>query len=175
MTDYDRILIVGDFNVQLCCISKPQAKDFIDVLEAFNFVQHVAGPTQERGHTLDLIISHGLPIFNVQVCDAVFSDHMPVLFDFLLPGQSLPGAPVRYGRRLKPSSAADLASVFRNRLLAHTEISFLDFMDTEKLTSSFISTCIGVLDTIAPLKLMRARTKREPWLSDVTRNARRVC
>ena len=50
----------------------------------FNLVQSVAGPTQEHGHTLDLVLSCGLPVFNIDVCNTVFSDHMPVLFDISL-------------------------------------------------------------------------------------------
>lgn len=97
MTDYDRTLCVGDFNVHVCCPSKPLAKDFLDLIDAFNLVQHVTGPTQEHGHMLDAVLSHNLTILNVQVCDAVFSDHMPVLFDFNLPCHSFkPAAPVRH-------------------------------------------------------------------------------
>jgi len=47
-------------------------------------VQSVSGPTQQRGQTLDLILSHGLFVFNLEMCNAVFSDHMPVLFEVAL-------------------------------------------------------------------------------------------
>ena len=43
MANYDRILIVGDLNINLCCITKPL--DFIDVLDAFNFEQFISGAT----------------------------------------------------------------------------------------------------------------------------------
>ena len=67
MTNYDKILCVCDFNVHVCCPSKPVAKDFLDLADAFNLVQYISGPTQEHGHTLDLVLSHNLPISNVQV------------------------------------------------------------------------------------------------------------
>lgn len=35
-------------------------KDFLNLKESFNLVQSVKGPTQEKGHTLDLILSHGI-------------------------------------------------------------------------------------------------------------------
>lgn len=93
-TNYDRILCVGDFNVHVCCPSKPLAKDFLEVVDAFNLAQCVTGPTQEHGHMLDLVLSHDLFIFNVQVCDAVFSYNMPVLFEFIMPCHTAkPGAP----------------------------------------------------------------------------------
>lgn len=74
--NYDSIVIVGDFNVHVCCPLKPLAKDFINLTEAFNLEQHVTEPTQEHGHTLDLVLSCGLPTSNVLVCDAAFSDRV---------------------------------------------------------------------------------------------------
>lgn len=62
------------------------AKDFLDLVDSFDLIQYVSAPTQERGHTLDLVLSHALPIVNLKFCDAVFSDHMPLLFEIALPG-----------------------------------------------------------------------------------------
>lgn len=33
---YDQLLIVGDFNVHVCCPCKPLAKDFLDVIDSLN-------------------------------------------------------------------------------------------------------------------------------------------
>ena len=81
---YDRVLIVGDLNVHVCCPDKPMAKAFLSLIDSFNLVQYVPGPTQEHGHTLDLVLSYGLPVLNLEICDAVISDHMPVLFKVAL-------------------------------------------------------------------------------------------
>ena len=80
MPKHDHVLIVGDFNVHVCCPDKPMARGFLSLIDSFNLVMSVSGPTQEQGHTLDLVLSYGLPVFNLETCDAVFSDHMPVLF-----------------------------------------------------------------------------------------------
>lgn len=79
LTCYDRILIVGDFNVHVCCPSKPMAREFLELIEAFHFTQHVSGPTQVHGHTLDLLLSYGFPVDSVVVGDAIISDHSPVM------------------------------------------------------------------------------------------------
>lgn len=84
MPKYDRVLIVGDFNVNVCCPNKPMAKDFLNLIDFFNFVQSVFGPTRECGHTLDLVLSYGLPVHNLEICDTILSDHMPVLFEVAL-------------------------------------------------------------------------------------------
>ncbi|KAI4818133.1 hypothetical protein KUCAC02_011494, partial [Chaenocephalus aceratus] len=77
------------------------------------------------------------------------------------------GAPVCHGRMRKPSTAASFSHTFVN--LSQSDTMSSDSLDTEKLTSAFLSSCTGALDIVAPLKLMRPRAKSEPWLHDVTR------
>ncbi len=38
------------------------ANQFIDMLSTFDFIQHIAGPTHNKDHMLDLVISKGLDI-----------------------------------------------------------------------------------------------------------------
>lgn len=45
MPKYDWVLIVGDFNIHVCCPDSPMAKAFLDLIDYFNLVQSVAGPT----------------------------------------------------------------------------------------------------------------------------------
>ena len=97
---------------------------------------------------------------------------MPVLFDFNLPFHGKPCAPGSLGRVLKPSTAADFLSAFKN--VAQFDSS-TDCLDTEQLTSIFVSTCTGLLNTIAPLKRTHARAKQDPWLNDTNCAARREC
>lgn len=72
ITKYDNILIAGDFNVHVhvWCPSKPLAKEFLDLVDAFDFVLHVTEPTQE--HTLALVLLDGFIINIVKLCGAVF-------------------------------------------------------------------------------------------------------
>jgi len=51
VTRADRLLILGDFNIHLCCSSKMLVKEFITILESSKFVQSVCGPTHNLGHT----------------------------------------------------------------------------------------------------------------------------
>ena len=48
-----------------------QAKELISVLEMFELTQNVTEPTQSRGHTLDVLISKGVVISNVDVVDGI--------------------------------------------------------------------------------------------------------
>lgn len=78
MTDlslnYDQFLIVGDFNMHVCCESKPFPKVFLNLIDSFNLIQLVSGVTREKGHTLDLMLSYGLEVNMMEICETHFSD-----------------------------------------------------------------------------------------------------
>ncbi len=63
------------------------------------------GSTDEHGHTLDLVLSCGLPVSNLDISEVSFSDHMPVLFYISIPCYSKPSIPARRCRILNSSSA----------------------------------------------------------------------
>lgn len=50
----DKLLILGDFNIHVCCPSHHLEKESEQLIESFDLVQHVNGPTLERRHSLDL-------------------------------------------------------------------------------------------------------------------------
>lgn len=172
MPKYDRVLIVGDFNVHVCCPENPRAKYFLHLIDSFNLVQSVSGATHERGHTLDIVLSYGLPIHNLEICDAVFSDHMPVLFEIMLAGNTAkPCAIARRCRIINPSTAVQFSSVFSQ----HCDIPDSICNDAEELSLWFLSTCQTVIDAVAPLKTRQSKTKAEPWRNDTTQVVRREC
>lgn len=72
LCNYDCFLVLGDFNVHVCCPSDPLVKDFLNLVESFNLVQHVHGSTHIHGHTLDLVLSFNLSILNVILDDVAF-------------------------------------------------------------------------------------------------------
>ena len=53
-TDYNKRLIVGDFNLHIDNRNDNKATDLINLLDNLGFMQHVHGPTHNHGHTLDL-------------------------------------------------------------------------------------------------------------------------
>ncbi len=59
-------------------------KEMITVLNTFDLIQHVHGPTHNRGHTIDLIISRGLNISSIVIKDVALSDHFCILFGILI-------------------------------------------------------------------------------------------
>lgn len=168
--NYDRVLIAGDFNLHVCCPEKPLVKDFLSLIDSFNLVQSVSGPTHEQGHTLDLVLSYGLSVTNLEICDNVFSDHMPVLFDVGLFCTAVkPRAPIRRCRGFNPSTAAHFSAVFKTMCVPPESAP----PDTEELNAWFHSSCQTILDSVAPLKARQLKAKPEPWFNERTRSVRR--
>ena len=52
----EELLIVGDFNIHVDS-SNNESKGFLDILNANGLTQHVTNPTNQKGHTLDLVIT----------------------------------------------------------------------------------------------------------------------
>lgn len=56
----DILLIVGDFNIHVCCPDKPLVKEFLDLVDSLILTQSVLGPTHRHRHTVDLVLSSGV-------------------------------------------------------------------------------------------------------------------
>ena len=74
------MLIVGDFNNHVDNSNDATARQFLDFLDSFDFIQHVREKTHANGHTLDLVISNAMDHFvnDVKTTDPVISDHLAV-------------------------------------------------------------------------------------------------
>ncbi len=79
---HDHFLISGDFNIHVCCESGHLVNDVLNLIASFNLVQSVKGPTHEKGHTLDLVLSYGLSVCINEICETA---HLPLLFTVSIP------------------------------------------------------------------------------------------
>ena len=170
---YDRIAILGDFNIHVCCPSHPLVKDFITIMESFNLVQSVCQPTHNKGHILDLILSSGVSpsILEFISFPKTVTDHKAIIFNLLLP---LPSTntylPVRLTRILNSTTATSFAESFLSVVPSPNPFHTLD-----ELVHNFHNASIAILDTIAPLKAVKPPKKASPWLNDHTRLIKRRC
>ena len=56
------------------------------LVESFNLFPLTSGPsTHKLGQTLELVLSFGFSISNMEIIDACLSDHSAVVFDSFLP------------------------------------------------------------------------------------------
>ena len=53
----EQLVVIGDFNIHVVLSNDSNLVKLLDLLESFSLQQHVIGPTQVCGHTLDLIIA----------------------------------------------------------------------------------------------------------------------
>ena len=78
-------VLLGDFNFH-CESNCSNAATFLELLDLFGFNQRVNFPTNDFGHTLDLIITREIGqtiITNIHCHDPMISDHKAILFDIL--------------------------------------------------------------------------------------------
>ncbi len=63
----DKALIVGDFNIHVDNTNDVLGLAFTDLINSFGVKQNVTGPTHRFNHTLDLIISHGIDLTDIDI------------------------------------------------------------------------------------------------------------
>lgn len=125
---------------------------------------------------LILVLTYVFTVFNLVVCEALFSDHMPVLFDLPLACQmEKPCVPERRCRVFKSCTAAQFFAAFNQYLVISPNELFCVETDLEEFSSRFDSTCLSILDSVALLKNRLSRSRPEPWLNNATRAARCEC
>lgn len=150
ITSYDHLLILGDFNIHVCCPDKHLVKDFCHFMESFGLVQHINQPTHTLGHTLDLILSHG---FSVLVEEVSISDHKPIVFNVNLPNPlSVAKSPGHFSHYINSVTTSHFSECFLSIDVA-ISISTANELpgSIDDLVSLFNTSCSNILDFIAPL------------------------
>ncbi len=171
---YEQLLILGDFNVHVCCATDCLAKEFINLLNAFDLTIQVNVPTHQQGHTLHLVLTYGFSLCDLEVCENGFSDHKTVFFTFpSLFNVSKPSSSTRRSRLITPTTKEAFSLAF-GEVSRHMDDFNCD-LSAEELLFSFNSTCAHVLDSVAPLKTLHHKPRSEPWLDDTIRSLRQIC
>lgn len=152
------------FNIHVCSSGKLLIKDFLDLLDALGLTQSVNGPTHECTQTLDLVLFYGLSICNLEICDAVFSDHI----SFIHPAKLC--APAQCCCVFNPSTAPHFSPFF---FLLDSQPSVSS--STEEFSPYLNSLCHTFLNSVAPIKTRRSKPRSDPWLSDHSRAIKREC
>ncbi len=67
LVNADKALIVGDFNIHVDNPNDALGLAFTDLINSFGVKQNVTGPTHRYNHTLDLIISHGIDLTDIDI------------------------------------------------------------------------------------------------------------
>ncbi|KAA0724041.1 putative RNA-directed DNA polymerase from transposon X-element [Triplophysa tibetana] len=173
LVNVDKVLIVGDFNIHVDSPNDPLAVVFKELLDSCGVTQYINRPTHRLNHTLDLIISHGADLTNIDIIpqsDDV-SDHYLITCTLRTAEISCISR-YRQGRTItsttKDSFVKNLPDL-TPLITFPTNIESLDDM-TSNMGTIFSNT----LEAVAPMKSKRINEKIiAPWYNNTTRALKR--
>ena len=100
----------------------------------------VSGPTHEKGHTLDLVLSYGVSVSVNEICAMSFSDHSLILFSVSVPcSGSTPSVSKRVSRLINPSTAGQFSAAFNDSPLCRPSLGLSSDYTADQLLSVFSS------------------------------------
>ncbi len=146
----------------------------VQLINSFGVKQNVTGPTHRFNHTLDLIISHGIDLTDIDIVpqsDDV-TDHF--LVSCMLRITDINYMAPRYcpGRTIVPVTK----DRFTNNLpdLSQLLCVPINTNELDKMTSNMGTIFSNMLETVAPIKLKKVREKcAAPWYNSYTHSLKK--
>ena len=166
----DNFLLVGDFNIHVDSHDDNESRNFAQLLESADLIQHVHGQTHMSGHTLDLVITRAGSDLIEQIHVGPFlSDHAAVSFTCHLQKGSVSVKKVTY-RKLRQIDHELFSENIR------TSFHTLDMIgDVSQKARLYNTKAREILDVHAPEKCMTIPLRQHiPWYSESIRAYKRV-
>ena len=165
-----RLLILGDFNFHMEDETDRDAIKFNELLSSLDLVQHVQGPTHDRGHTLDLVITRSSEscVMGFELDNVLPSDHSLIHFvsDLTRPR---PHKVTCTSRKLAGIEPDDVTTC-----LSQNPFTPLTNPSVDDLVNDYDATMTGIINTIAPERTkVYSEKPRAPWFSDEIREHRK--
>ncbi len=171
MVNVDKALIVGDFNIHIDNTNDALGLAFTDQINSFGVKQNV---THRFNHTLDLIISHGIDLTDIDIIPQ--SDDVT---DYFLVSCMLHITDINYmapryrpGRTIVPATK----DRFTNNLpdLSQLLCVPINTNELDTITSNLGTIFSNTLETVAPIRLKKVREKRAaPWYNSYTHSLKK--
>ncbi len=170
LVNVDKALIVGDFNIHVDNTNYALGLAFTDLINSFGVKQNVTGPTHRFNHTLDLIISHGIDLTDIDIVpqsDDV-TDHFLVLCMLHITDINYMAPRYRPGRTIVPAIKDRFTPDLSQLPCVPINTDELDTI-TSKMGTIFSNT----LETVK-IKLKKVREKRAaPWYNSYTNSLKK--
>lgn len=175
--DWNKIIIVGDFNIHVDNNSDSLSIAFDALLDSVGFTQNVNKPTHCHMHTLDLVLTYGIEISDLNVLpqNPLLSDHFLITFKFLMEDYTVPNDKTMMKRTLSEKSVLKYKEMIQPIFTALS----CDFPESSPCISStsddqFVDSAMNslktALDVVAPLKQKVVKPRRfAPWFNAETR------
>ncbi len=130
------------------------------------------GPTHNRGHTLDLLISRGLNISSIVIKDVALSDHFCIFFDILI-SVTTESRSVSVRKRCINENT----SVLFMKAISLTPSISADSVDLLLDSFNSNSKVENVIDDIAPIKVSKKNGRQKSFWrkSTAVQNMKRQC
>ncbi len=150
MPPHDRVLILCDFDIHVCCPASSFTSDFLNLCDSFSLVQHIKGPSHSNGHTLDLVLSYGVSLDRAKLTDFPASDYKAVIFNSLLLFSGPKLQIFKRSRFLNSNSVNQFCKAFQ--IVSSPLMSEQLLPTTDSLLADFIQTCPSILNDTAFFK-----------------------
>ena len=169
-----QIAVCGDFNIHVNDQRDRHAQRLTEILESFDLVQAVDGPTHRDGNTLDLIVTRR--DCRPTSCDVqpagMMSEHGLIIARFPAAPFAVP-RPNRSIRSWKKLDKAKFAASLRSSVLC-SDVAELQMKSADELFDLYNNALRQIVDDHVPAYTAAVRERRlSPWFDDDCRKMRR--
>ncbi len=152
-----KALIVGDFSIHVDNTNDALELAFTDLINSFGVKLNITGTTHRFNHTLDLIISHGIDLTDIDILpqsDDV-TDHFLVSCMLHITDINYMALCYHQGRTIVPATK----DRFTNNLPELSQLLYVPITTDEldKITSNMGTIFSNTLEAVAPTKLKKVR------------------
>jgi hypothetical protein len=168
------VVICGDFNIHVNVADDRHAIRFQELLQSFDLVQVINGPTHRSGNTLDLVITRRdrQPVSCDVQPPGIISDHGLITCRFPAMSFAVKRQLLTIRSWKKLDRAAFIESLRSSVLCA--DVTTLQQMTVDQLFDAYDNTLRRIVDEHLPAYTTSVRDRRlSPWFDDKCRASRR--
>ena len=160
-------IVLGDFNIHFDNPVDPLCAEFKTLSQSFSLSAHVHGPTHDKGHTLDQVLTHGCSLSTPVITKTYTSDHMKISFSL----QHVSPSTTKVAIESRSFKSLDIAG-FRLKI-ASSDLLCNPPSDLPSLVDCYNTTLAQILDEFAPLTKRNVRPRPDAlWFTAEVKQAR---
>ena len=180
-----KVIVVGDFNIHIDKKDDSLSTAFSSLIDSIGFSQAINVPTHSYGHTLDLVLTHGIDPECVVVFhpNPLLSDHYLITFEFVLLKQNQ-SANTCLSRYLSETIVAKFKDECAKLPISSHSVRHCHELECpttatasyiDDFTAGVACSLRSTLDSIAPLKQRPAKeNKTARWFNSETRKLKQT-
>lgn len=170
LSDYDRIILSGDFNINMIDVNESKTKCLNQFLVCNSLTNLITQPTHFTAHSstlIDLICSDG-PVLNTEIDHVVeLGGHAMVFINLSIKACKIPPK-ILFTRSLKKIDI----SRFNSHLDQINWDGVIDLKTVDEKLTLFNNYILDLFDSYAPVKKIVIKHTVKPWLTDNVRYMR---